>query len=304
MLRGRAYPLPPQPGDHLLALRAALQQVLYEVCYTRLLSDSTFDQWRPSTTSDADNGFTEVLAQAVGGAPRWEGGWRAASSPGPEGIWLTKRETCRWAQTGHYLPSSEAGLDGYIWLLIHREWRHPLPGFYFINGRTPGDEWDEAHPARFYLHTRASTAVAVSEIVVKLLDTYEVPFRFKTLNVASMYDRADASVLYVGTQHAAVVERLLRYAFANGSSRWLDESVPLFTMCIIPGVGFAVDPGTGESFGTDRCRILAEGILDAWQTGDTSVDGRWSAVEARFAAVGVDLDHAYLGVDQASWFEC
>src|SRR5262249_49841937 len=40
----------------------------------------------------------------------------------------------------------------------------------------------------------------------------------------------------------------------------LKDAVPAFTRRIAGGLGFAEDPGTGESFGQHRCRLLAEAL--------------------------------------------
>ena len=45
-------------------------------------------------------------------------------------------------------------------------------------------------------------------------------------------------------------------------SEKLNVRVPAFTKHLAPGLGFAEDPGTiRDSFGTHRCRLLAEGTL-------------------------------------------
>jgi HopA1 effector protein family len=65
----------------------------------------------------------------------------------------------------------------------------------------------------------------------------------------------------------------------------------------------AVDPGTGESYGTHRCRLAAEGIVDAWHAGSQDVLARLEAVAARFAAAGLDLGRPYLGPGGADLFD-
>jgi hypothetical protein len=73
----------------------------------------------------------------------------------------------------------------------------------------------------------------------------------------------------------------------------------LFTRALRPGVGLAEEPNTGESFGMNRCRLVAEGIADAWRRGDQSLPGREAAIAARFTAAGCDLSRPHLSPDSA-----
>ncbi len=64
----------------------------------------------------------------------------------------------------------------------------------------------------------------------------------------------------------------------------LRDDVPLFTRRIARGVGFAEDPG--ESFGQNRCRILAEAMMTSREIEE---------VRRRFAAHGLSLDAPWAG---------
>jgi hypothetical protein len=57
----------------------------------------------------------------------------------------------------------------------------------------------------------------------------------------------------------------------------------------------AEDPGNGESFGMHRCRLVAEGIVEAFQRGDQTVAGRLAAIAGQFEKAGVRLEAPYLG---------
>jgi hypothetical protein len=62
----------------------------------------------------------------------------------------------------------------------------------------------------------------------------------------------------------------------------------------------AAEPGTGESFGLHRCRLCAEGIVDAWGEGKQDASARLTAAAARFATAGLDITRPYLG---ARWVD-
>src|SRR5262249_51411500 len=72
------------------------------------------------------------------------------------------------------------------------------------------------------------------------------------------------------------------------------ESTPLFTEVLQPGVGIAEDPTSGESFGMHRCRLVAEGLVEAWQRAGKSVENRLQAIATRFEREGLKLDRPHL----------
>jgi len=70
--------------------------------------------------------------------------------------------------------------------------------------------------------------------------------------------------------------------------------IPAFTLRLAAGLGLAEDPGSGDSFGMNRCKILAEGIVGAHQAGAKSVENRLRLVETRFAQERISLDKPFL----------
>jgi len=74
----------------------------------------------------------------------------------------------------------------------------------------------------------------------------------------------------------------------------LKPSVPLFAKPLRPGIAVADDPGGGQSFGMNRCGILAEAMVQAWHRGESRPEAQLAIVEARFADYGLTLDRPYL----------
>ena len=79
------------------------------------------------------------------------------------------------------------------------------------------------------------------------------------------------------------------------TAAWLRSGSPAFTLPLARGVALAeYVTGDGGSFGTSRCRLLAEGLVDAHEHRARSLPERLDAVAARFAARGLDLDAPHL----------
>jgi hypothetical protein len=107
-------------------------------------------------------------------------------------------------------------------------------------------------------------------------------------------------VLYVGGRYFPITARLVEIV---RTAVPLENSVPLFTKRLWPGIGVAADPGNGESFGTHRCRLTAEAIVQAWREGRQDVAARFASVAARFHATGLDPARPWLGPGSVDLFE-
>jgi hypothetical protein len=167
------------------------------------------------------------------------------------------------------------------------------PGFYFAFGETVTEPSDEYGLIRFYWNINHQGAVRLIELCTRELNRFLVPFRIKCLTSCSQYTRLDAAVLYLNKRYYRIARELLTGVHEDLAG-FLGPETPLFTKRLAPGLALAEDPGNGESFGTDRCRILAEAIWSAYQRGEQGVAERLVEVAKQFKAYGLDLDRPYL----------
>jgi hypothetical protein len=145
---------------------------------------------------------------------------------------------------------------------------------------------------RVYWHVTRTGAPALMRALTGQLNAADIPFRLKVADHPHRLDRCDAAVLYLpGASLEPVRETLL--AVAAGLTAHLRPSIPAFTLAFAPGVGLAEDDGGAESFGTRRCRLLAEAVVRAHADGLTDAGARMAAVEQRFAEDGVEIDSPY-----------
>jgi hypothetical protein len=132
------------------------------------------------------------------------------------------------------------------------------------------------------------------------LNRYQTPFQLKTPAEPALYGRTDALVLYVGARYFPIAARIVEGLVSRIS---LEITTPLFAKRLWPGVGAAVDPGSGESFGSHRCRLAAQGIVNAWRRdGSQDTPSRLSAVASCFAAARLNLERPWLGPGMADPF--
>jgi hypothetical protein len=166
------------------------------------------------------------------------------------------------------------------------------PGFYTAVSDAPVTADSQAGVLRVYWHVTRTGAPALMRALTTRLNAAEAPFRLKVADHPHRLDRCDAAVLYLpGASLEPVRETLL--AVAAGLTAHLRPSIPAFTLALAPGVGLAEDNGGAESFGTRRCRLLAEAIVRAHADGVTAPDARLAVVTERFADDGVEIDAPY-----------
>jgi hypothetical protein len=295
-------PVPPQlaaihplPSDPLIR---ELQSLLYLRCYTQRLADG------PLTAEKAapDPNFIARLSAANRSNSGWEGGWSIYEMAATGQAWLVKGDRQRTALPGEYITSGTPGMmpqsGQIVQVQVPRESATAQAGFYFIYGETLADVWDERSIVRFYFHAPYEIVPDLISEVSFRLNRFRVPFQMKALNDPLLYERTDAAVLYVARRHAAFAARLVGQ-LPQDVIDGLRASVPLFTRKLRRGVGTAEDPGTGESFGMHRCRLVAEGVVDAWRRGEGTNAPRLRSVEARFRMNGLKLSECWLGAGSA-----
>ncbi|MDX1999123.1 MAG: lanthionine synthetase LanC family protein [Thermoanaerobaculia bacterium] len=235
-------------------------------------------------------GFTAALSAARGGSDRWEPGWTVASVSANGQVVATKHGRTVELWPGQYLlprgggpPQPGLALTAYF----PKESATYQPGFFFTWSTEPPDRDEPGTLLRLYWHVSAAGAPELLARLTERLDRFQVPFRFKTLAVPGAYGRLDAAVLFVARRFFPVVASVAAELHGQVAG-FLGQAVPLFTKPLAPGLGLAEDPGHGESFGTHRCRLVAEALLRQ-PHGD-----RRATVAAWFGAYGLDLARPWL----------
>lgn len=300
-IHGQRLPLPDpavlyQRNPMLFAttpLYVHLQNEIYDRLYTR-----------PAGRAAAGEDITPLLSAANRADERWEHDWTVWQPDPGGGLWATRDLSVVLAHPGHWTmphggaPSPGAALS----VFLAKELPRSQPGFYIALGETPFDRFTEGRMLRVYFNIEERGAAELVSAVTETLNAFLVPFRFKILNRRGSFVRADGSVLYCGRRYFALLARLLP-RIVDRVRDALRVPVPLFTKPLYPGVGAADDPGSGDSFGLSRSRLLTHAIWNAWTRGDQSVDGRLAELASLFGAAGLTLEKPYLNAGSADLYE-
>ncbi len=278
------------PTSHPLI--TLLRDHLYQHAYVRPLGSEA-----AQTSLEPIPQFVEMLSRANTSRELWHEGWRIAKVLSGGQVLAEKHQMSRILWPGEFVSRDGSAMalrpQALLGVFQPRESIHLQAGFYFAYGEAVADEQDEGHQLRFYWNVTAVGAVQLLANVTRLLNRFGVPFRFKCLNAAEHFMRLDAAVLYVNRRFFRMILLLLN-DMQDGLGQHLGQSTPLFTKQLMPGVALAEDPVGGESFGMNRCRILAEGLWNAYCERLTGAADRLHRVVAQFEGHGLSLQRPYL----------
>jgi hypothetical protein len=153
---------------------------------------------------------------------------------------------------------------------------------------------------RIYFNLTPAGAIAVMASLTRHLNDNAVPFDFKVLYNPSDYNRYDSGVLYFEKSDYESVRSMLQGIYIEHRADF-KEQIPLFTKQLAPGLGLAEEPDQKfsdyESFGLNRCQVIANGLLEAWQQGNDSPDSRMASILQHFSLMGLELQRCYLNAN-------
>ncbi len=256
-----------------------------------------------STFLGVDQQFIEKLHNSNKSSGYFDEGWLILQDKNDENLVVQKGDLKLHIQRQHHLQPTEqsATVGKQVAILMPKNFIQK--GFYTAVGNSGLQGQVEQKPlretVRFYFNLRPEGAIALMEILTRQLNDFSIPFTFKVLYNPADYGRYDSAVLYFNKCQYETVQKVVKLAYAETQSSFYPE-VPLFTKKLAPGLGLAEEPDSklnGESFGENRCQIVANGLLKAIQTGDNSLEGRMKAIYEEFANVKVNCCYPYLNPD-------
>jgi hypothetical protein len=278
------------PDRTLRALRrTAVAQVLYEGFYCR---------GRPvplgrSGAAAADPAFAATLSSANAGTGSWDRGWRVCRAEA-HGLVVTQDGLRVRVGTGEWRSEAVSPSPGAtVAIRMPKELPAASPGYYTAVGDA------ELRPAagepivRAYFHATASGAAPLVRGLTAGLNARGLPFRLKVLNAPAAFIRCDAAVVVLPATCLQPARPVLRDV-ADRLRALLRPATPAFTRPVAHGVALAEQPRTRESFGENRCRLLADGIVAAYERGLDRPAEREALVWEHLARAGIDPRAPYV----------
>jgi len=277
----------------------SLQNQLYTDFYCAGGALPTAGRLPVPTTPGMETPFISKLSEANTGRGCWQSGWGVLAvegSPLEESFLIVQKDglVLRATPQDCQLPSNRSVSQGTkISLRFPKELYAITPGFYMALGDNDLTEVSTHGLVRLYWHVGADSAADLVNLVTGDLNRAGIPFRLKVLNDPDSFARCDAAVLYLDKSCYDTVRPIVETIYSNVAAH-LKPGIPALTKPLAPGLGLAEDPATGESFGQHRCRLLAEGLVRAYEQGASSPAAKLEASLSRFAEDEVDLRRPYL----------
>lgn len=283
-------------------LTLTLQNHLYRHFFCAGSASPHAANWHVSAT-DADAGrFNERLAEANYGTGFWDPGWQVCAGDSST-LQVTKDGlTVRVPRNESLVRQGVPSTTGVTACL-----RYPngsfsrSPGFYVAYSDEP--LLATAGLVRLYWNSSATGAEKLVQVITRRLNDAAIPFHLKVLADPRQYARCDAVVLYIAAESYASFRSCHGSAILRCLAGQLAVSVPAMTKRVGAGVGVAENPTRYDSFGSDRCRVLAEAIVSAFLERRTSLHQQLDHVARFFRDAGIDPARPYLNAASSDDYE-
>ncbi|WP_017315790.1 T3SS effector HopA1 family protein [Mastigocladopsis repens] len=290
-----------------LLLRNFIHGIYYNGSLQNTLSlngDRMNDQSHKNVEShsiwEMDCQFYEQLHNSNHGTGYFDPGWQVLRREPDGSIAVTKGGLTLYVEYNSNLESAtqtaKVGAVIDIWMPKNR-----LQNGFYVAVSNVGQDLqsnpDAVGTGRIYFNVTPFGAIALMDNFTQQLNAAAIPFNFQVLHNPSAYGRYDSGVLSFECEDYSAVRKVLQAAYAEHQSHFHKE-IPLFTKFLAPGLSLAEEPSqkfaAQESFGINRCQIVANALLEVWQQGNDSTEERIRAIQLHFARFGIDLQRPYL----------
>jgi hypothetical protein len=237
--------------------------------------------------------FVVGLSAANAGVGSRQSGWIVQSLSG-NSLVVERGGLAVWISRDDTLCARSESIDvgTAVEVRLPKELLRVSPGHYMALG--DGELDLSSTIVRIYWNLRAEGAAQFVGRATGLLNGSQVPFRLKVLNEPDFYHRCDAGVLYIHRTDYSRAAPTLTTVYRDLRSM-LDPTTPPFTKRLAPGLAVAEEPATvGESFGTHRCRLVADALIAAYEETCNDLRARRDAVAQRFSDEGLRLAEPHL----------
>ncbi len=299
-----------------LQLRSFLYGIYYNGSMRTELAPDADDHGPPldlenNTDLGVDVGFYQQLHDSNSGTGYFDSGWSVIREESDSSLAVTKGGLRLQIKRKEHLQTAEQSAIVGDFVAIRTPKNRVQNGFYVAVANVGPNRLDSSEApsvlVRIYFNLTPDGAVGVMGSLTQRLNEMAIPFHFKVLYNPKDYERHDSGVLYFDKRDYEAVGGVVKTVYAEHQFHFQPE-VPLFTMQLAPGLGLAEEPdqkfATQESFGMNRCQIVANGLLEAWHQGDDSTGGRMMAILGQFSLLGLDLQRVHLNANSEDIYKC
>lgn len=270
----------------------ALTNTIYAKFYCGIKKDDQTSKTPPKAEREA---FMNELSQANTSTNGVDYHWKIYSIDSSSGsVYIQKNDELRWLAPNSYHfvnpQQTQPAVNTFVNIARQKENKTLQPVFYHVFGNEMFPQ--EIEIGRIYWNISPEGASKLVNLLTTTLNSYKIPFQFKCLNHPELYVRTDAAVLYLNKKHVQVASIILHSVIPNLEPYLVDE-IPMFTKQLFKGVGYAEDPGKGQSFGMSRSSTIANALVEAFQQ-EKDKKQTFDTVVNFLSRKGMSLDRLHL----------
>lgn len=294
---------PAQPAPLVDTLTNVLYRFVYSRPFHGELPENATEPWKPSPPNQD---LLAALSAANGTRERWEHGWSIGQIFPNGQIQAVRGALRRLVWPGQFLSKNGPGAvprpGTPISLFYAKESTSLQPGFYYLFGETAEEQSHSRGIMRLYWNVSQEGAPALLGALSRRLNTFHVPYRMKCAVANSEYGRTDVAVLYTPKHFTRFVVEMLPDVYPEVAEH-LGDDVPFFSRPLAPGLGLAEDPGTHESFGQHRCRLVAQAVWNCFLRSESSTGQQLDEFLKLCPQYNTDPENLHLNAGSLEWYE-
>jgi hypothetical protein len=292
----------------VLLLRNFLHGIYYNGSLQTLLAVSSDDKnysslkhFSQSSNVGIDWEFYEQLHNHNHGHGHYDANWEVLRLEPDGSMAVTKDSLTLYIEPECCLKSShksvKIGESIAIWMPKNRLQNGSYMAVSNLGQERQHTQKTDLEVGRIYFNFTPSGAIALMDSLTDKLNAVNIPFSFEVLYNPSAYGRYDAGVLHFERQDYPVIHKIIQPVYTQHQSYFQPE-IPLFTKFLAPGLSLAEKPtqklaGQGN-FGMNRCQIVANALLEAWESGKTAIEERMRIIDQHFEQHLIDMQRPYL----------
>jgi HopA1 effector protein family len=246
-----------------------------------------------NTVRGINNGYYTALESNNCGSGFYEPGWVITGKEGDDLLIVQKDDLTLHVEQYRNLQHGEVAV------LMPKD-RLEL-GYYIAVGNAGFASMHHTNPSvNIYFNFTPEAAPTIVQALTQQLNAIDIPFSFKVAyDLDQCLHHYDSGILNIEKSDYFQVVPILQQIY--GVTDFCHE-IPLFTKYLAPGLGLAEVPET-ESFGMNRCRIMANALLDAYHDENDTPSTRISSIKQHFAKMNISLQSPYLNPDSQDIYQ-
>lgn len=177
---------------------------------------------------------------------------------------------------------------------------HCIRNEFYVVFNDTSDEFNPTQEESFarnsvhaYLNFQSPVAINALGFFSRNLNKDNVLHSFQVLHNPANYNRHYVAILRFD-RSAYDITGFYLHDFYLRYSRFFENTVPIFTKNIMPGVAVSERPKDENSFGLNRCRVLANAIADEFKHGNGTIESKMKFMIKNLEESKIDINKPYL----------